>query len=63
MVSWFLNHVAGGLVTGILVAGTHLVLSKRHTRKTADSQTAHLDRKTDAQTRALKGGSEGESAL
>jgi hypothetical protein len=54
--NWFTGHVAGGLVTGILVGGGHLVLSRRHTRKTADRQTVHLDAKTDAQTAELKDG-------
>ena len=53
--SWFVSHVLGGLVTTILVGGAHLVLTRRDARKVTDRQTAHIDAKTDAQTRELKG--------
>lgn len=57
--SWFLNHAAGGLLTAVLAGGGHLLLQRRNLRAVTERQTAHFDAKTDAQTRALKGDSEG----
>lgn len=40
--SWFASHVAGGLVTAVLVGGGHLVLTRRYLRKVTGQQTAEL---------------------
>jgi hypothetical protein len=56
--SWFAAHAAGGLLTAVLVGGTHLILQRRHLREVTRSQTRHFDVKTDQQTAELKDGSE-----
>ena len=40
--SWFASHVAGGLLTAVLVGGGHLVLQRRHLQKVTDAQTSRL---------------------
>jgi hypothetical protein len=57
--SWFAAHVLGGLLTAVMVGGGHLLLQRRHLAAVTERQTAHFDAKTDAQTQALKGDSEG----
>ena len=39
---WFVSHVLGGLVTGLLLGGWHYLLTRRHVTRTADRQTAEL---------------------
>ena len=39
---WFLNHVLGGLITGLTLGSAHYLLTRRHITRTADRQTAEL---------------------